>query len=219
MHGVRLAVLGRIACCLALCSLGIPACVKTPHLVHDIRAKNDDGTVNAVIEIPTGTNAKYMIDHETGQLIWEQRNGRPRVVDYLGYPGNYGIVPSTMWSRDRGGDGDPLDVLVLGTPVARGAVLRVRLVGALRLTDAGAQDDKWIAVRAEPDYRGPFRDVRDLAELDGRYPGVREILERWFSSYDAEDETSIEGWIDAAEAQHLLDQTLVHGSGSERHAF
>jgi len=54
---------------------------------------NLDGTLNAVIEIPAGTNAKWEVDSKTGILSWEIKDGKPRMVKYLGYPGNYGMVP------------------------------------------------------------------------------------------------------------------------------
>src|SRR5512138_660118 len=78
---------------------------KDLNLYVDIPALNPDGTVNAVIEIPAGTNAKFETDTATGRIFWEFKKGKPRIVDYPGYPGNYGMVPRTL-----GGDGDPLDV-------------------------------------------------------------------------------------------------------------
>ena len=37
---------------------------------------------------------------------WEFRDGKPRVVAYLGYPGNYGMIPRTLLPKEHGGDGD-----------------------------------------------------------------------------------------------------------------
>ncbi len=72
------------------------------HLVHEIPARNDDGSVNAVIEIPAGTTAKFEVDKASGALKWEYRDGRPRVIDFLGYPANYGLVPSTLLAENKG---------------------------------------------------------------------------------------------------------------------
>ena len=46
---------------------------------------------------------------------------KPREVKYLGYPGNYGMIPRTLLPKELGGDGDPLDVIVLGPAVERGS--------------------------------------------------------------------------------------------------
>ncbi len=82
---------------------------------------NLDGTVNAVIEIPAGTTAKYETTKDTGMLELEQKNGKPRFVQYLGYPCNYGLIPRSMLPKSKGGDGDPLDVCVLGPTVPIGS--------------------------------------------------------------------------------------------------
>jgi inorganic pyrophosphatase len=90
------------------------------------RPINPDGTVNVVGEIPSGTTAKWEVAKPSGELRWELEDGEPRVVGYLGYPGNYGMLPRTLQSKATGGDGDPLDVIVLGPAVARGTVVRAR---------------------------------------------------------------------------------------------
>ena len=51
---------------------------------------NADGTINVVVEIPAGTNAKWEVCNPDGAMEWELVNGRPRIVNYLPYPGNYG---------------------------------------------------------------------------------------------------------------------------------
>ncbi|MCA9215002.1 MAG: ADP-ribosylglycohydrolase family protein, partial [Planctomycetales bacterium] len=59
------------------------------HLVKDYPARPEPGLVNIVVEIPAGTNAKWEVDKQTGRLEWDIRDGKPRVVKYLPYPGNY----------------------------------------------------------------------------------------------------------------------------------
>ncbi|MBK7989012.1 MAG: inorganic diphosphatase [Comamonadaceae bacterium] len=81
---------------------------------------NLDGTYNVVIEIPAGTTAKYETNNKTGMLELEQKGGAPRYVQYLGYPVNYGAIPRSVMLKSKGGDGDSVDVLVLGQAVPRG---------------------------------------------------------------------------------------------------
>ena len=59
--------------------------------------------VTAVIEIPSGTKAKYEIDKKTGLLILDRI-----IYSSFHYPVNYGFIPQTL-----GHDGDPLDILVI----------------------------------------------------------------------------------------------------------
>lgn len=140
---------------------------------------NLDGTVNAVIEIPAGTNAKYETMKDTGMLELEQKNGKPRFVQYLGYPCNYGLIPRSILPKSKGGDGDPLDVCVLGPTVPIGSVVKARPIGILTLLDNGEIDDKVILVMQS----GPFAKVSSLADLDKRFPGVTTILQTWFTHY------------------------------------
>lgn len=168
-------------------------------------ATSERGALNVVVEIPTGTNAKWEVDKQTGDLTWEIKDGEPRVVRYLGYPGNYGMVPRTLLPEDAGGDGDPLDVLVLGPAVARGSVVEARLIGVLRLLDGGEQDDKLLAVM----IGSPLGAVISLAELEARFAGVTTIIETWFTSYKGPGETVSQGFGEADEAQRVLDTAIA----------
>jgi inorganic pyrophosphatase len=130
-------------------------------------ALNDDGTVRAIIEIPTGTSAKWEVNKDDPNTIyWEYKNGKPRVVEYLGYPGNYGSIPGTALPKELGGDGDPLDVIVLGQAVPRGEIVDVRIIGVLKMLDDGEQDDKLIAVLTR---NSPFAHVESMAQLDAEF--------------------------------------------------
>jgi len=60
-------------------------------------------TVNAVIEIPRNSRAKYELDKETGMLRLDRV-----LYSSVYYPANYGFVPRTYCD-----DNDPLDILVL----------------------------------------------------------------------------------------------------------
>jgi len=144
---------------------------------------NLDGTVNVVIEIPAGTTAKYEVSIKTGLIELEQKNGAPRFVQYLGYPCNYGNIPRTILLKEKGGDGDPLDVLVLGPSVPTGAVVKTRPLGVLSLIDGGEIDDKVLVVMEN----SPFSACRSMEDLEAKFPGVTTILKTWFTSYKGRD--------------------------------
>ncbi len=139
------------------------------------------GALRAIIEVPAGTLAKWEVDKSAPNTIrWEERDNAPRVVAYLAYPANYGVVPGTLLPIDPGGDGDPLDVLVLGDSIARGEIVGVRLIGVLRMTDDGQQDDKLIAV---PSHGSAFSGIQSMSELDQQFVGASSIIETWFRNY------------------------------------
>jgi inorganic pyrophosphatase len=161
---------------------------------------NNDSTVNVFVEIPAGFTDKWEVS-KTGDLLkWDIKNGAPRIVDYLGYPGNYGMIPGTLLSQEQGGDGDPLDIIVLGSAVARGSIIRAKIIGILHLTDNQEQDDKLIAVQQNtPMYR-----VSGMRELRKLYPGVTEIIQLWFIHYKKGSTIESAGFGDASAARSIL---------------
>ncbi len=145
----------------------------------------EDGSVRAIVEIPSGTSAKWEVNKDDPREIhWEEEHGAPRIVDYLAYPGNYGTIPGTALPEDLGGDGDPLDILVLGQAVPRGEIVDVRLIGVLKMLDGGAQDDKLIAVMTQD---SPFAEVESMDQLDEDFAGVSRIVDLWFANYKGQD--------------------------------
>jgi inorganic pyrophosphatase len=170
------------------------------HLVRGIPTKAGEDLVNVVVEIPAGTNAKWEVDSEDGLLKWDVRDGKPRIVSYLPYPGNYGMVPRTALPKEFGGDGDPLDILVLGPAVRRGEIVKVRIIGVLKFLDAGEQDDKLLAVL--PDSK--LGKVQDLKSLQEQFGGVLEIVKLWMTNYKGPGEMEFKGVGDVDEAQSIL---------------
>jgi inorganic pyrophosphatase len=68
-----------------------------------------------VIEIAMGTSNKHELDKKTGMLKLDRV-----LYSAVYYPPNYGFITQTLAE-----DGDPLDVLVLGTSPVRARILVV----------------------------------------------------------------------------------------------
>jgi len=169
---------------------------------------NDDGSVKAIVEIPAGTSAKWEVSKDnTKSVYWEFKNDAPRVVNYLGYPGNYGTIPGTALPKELGGDGDPLDVLVLGQAAPRGEVIDIRVIGVLKMLDGGEQDDKLIAVMTKA---SPFAGIESMAQLRAEFAGVAEIVELWFANYKGPDGgMEALGYADVDEAMKVLETSVA----------
>ena len=74
------------------------------HAWHSVSpGSNLPETVNAIIEIPKGSKAKYEIDKESGLIKLDRV-----LFSSVMYPANYGFIPQTYCD-----DKDPLDILVL----------------------------------------------------------------------------------------------------------
>jgi inorganic pyrophosphatase len=108
---------------------------------------------DVVIEIPRGSRNKYEGDHETGRVHLDRVLFTPFV-----YPIDYGYFDNTL-----GGDGDPLDALVmLEFPVYPGVVCTVRPVGVLTMEDDGGIDEKLICVLEKDPRWSHIQDIDDV---------------------------------------------------------
>lgn len=123
-----------------------------------------------IVEIPADGRVKYEVDPRSGRLVVDRFLQTP-----MRYPANYGSIPRTL-----AGDGDPLDALVFTRePLAPGVLIRARPLALLKMTDAGEEDAKLIAVPArdvDPSLAAVER-LEDLGALE------RERILMFFREY------------------------------------
>ena len=125
-----------------------------------------------VIETPKGSRNKFAYDPECG--LFELGKVLPRGT---AFPFDFGFVPSTA-----GGDGDPLDVLVImDEPAFPGCRVRCRLIGVIeaeQTTKRGVvRNDRLIAVAEECREDTCVRSLKDLPD------GLVEEIQHFFTSY------------------------------------
>lgn len=129
-----------------------------------------EGSIHVVIEIPRGSRNKYEIDHETNRVYLDRR-----LFTATTYPADYGFVPDTL-----GGDGDPLDALVLlDDPTYPGVWVTARPVGVLYMEDEKGEDAKLICV---PPTEPRWDDVNDISDLP---PQLIDEIRHFFEVYKA----------------------------------
>lgn len=150
--------------------------------------------LNVIVEIPAGTNHKIEYKIETGFSNDTLLGGATRVINFLPYPGNYGFVPNTLMDKERGGDGDPLDVLVVCESVPTGTRLSVIPIGALLLRDRGEIDTKIIAVPVDSSLR--VFQATNFLEFALEHDAARSIIETWFLNYKGPKQTELIRWED-----------------------
>ncbi len=159
---------GRAIGLVALAALALPsgsARASAPSTATDNREE-----LVALVEIPAGGSVKYELDPRSGRLVVDRFLQMP-----MAYPANYGSAPGSLAA-----DGDPLDILIFTRePVLAGALIRVRPLGLLRMTDGGKADDKIIAIPVDSVDAGfsAIRSVADLPEMD------RKRLIAFFEAY------------------------------------
>lgn len=144
--------------------------------------------VTVFIEIVPSDTVKYEVDKETGYLKIDRPQQYSNVV-----PANYGFIPQTYCAEGiariarknsegfeiSGGDGDPLDILVLSEHhIPRGdIILKARPIGGFSLIDGGEADDKIIATLVGDQV---YENYNDLSELPA---GIVKRLQHYFLTY------------------------------------
>jgi inorganic pyrophosphatase len=139
--------------------------------------------INVIIEVPRNTSNKYEYDKELGVIKLDRV-----LFASMSYPGDYGFIPSTL-----GGDGDPLDVVLLSThPFEIGVLVEARVVGMLVMSDDKGEDEKILAVAAQ-DPR--WDDRKELEDIQAHR--LAEI-EHFFMEYKTLEgkEVQTKGWRD-----------------------
>ncbi|GLS17399.1 inorganic pyrophosphatase [Labrys miyagiensis] len=157
--------------------------------------RNPPHEVNVIVEVPVGGEPiKYEMDKESGALVVDRFLYTP-----MRYPGNYGFVPHTLSD-----DGDPIDVLIANQRgIIPGAVIAVRPVGVLKMSDESGGDEKIIAVPV-PRLTRRYEKVHNYTDL----PEITiKQIEHFFEHYkDLEKNkwVKVEGWGDAKEAESMI---------------
>ena len=130
--------------------------------------------LNVIIDTPKGNRNKFAFDEKLG--LFKLKSVLPAGASF---PYDFGFLPST-----KGGDGDPLDVLVLmDEPAFTGCLVPSRLIGVIEAeqTERDSEtirNDRLIAIAAASITH---RDVKALKNLNENL--IKEI-EHFFISYN-----------------------------------
>lgn len=136
-------------------------------------AAEQPGAINVIIDTPKGSRNKFKYDEELRLF----KLGGVLPVG-MSFPFDFGYIPATA-----GGDGDPLDVLLLmDEPAFVGCLVETRLIGVIEAeqTEEGRteRNDRLIGVATQSRVH---EQVRELSELNEQL--VSEI-EHFFVSYN-----------------------------------
>lgn len=133
--------------------------------------------VNVVIETARESRTKLAYDPDRGTFVVKMV-----LPQGMSFPFDFGFIPSTL-----GGDGDPLDVLVLmEEPVSAGTIVPARLVGVIEASQtekdgASERNDRLIAVAATHDLYAKVKKLGDVPEA------VTSQIEHFFISYNEQE--------------------------------
>lgn len=121
---------------------------------HDISyGEKAPEVVSSIIEITKGSKGKFELDKESGLIKLDRV-----LYSSVHYPANYGFIPQTYCD-----DKDPLDILVFASiEIPKMCLIDAKVIGVMRMVDAGEIDDKIIAVAANDISVSHRNDISEL---------------------------------------------------------
>ena len=163
--------------------------------------------LNVIVDTPKNSANKYEFDEESGMF----RLGGVIALGHS-FPFDFGFIPNTL-----GGDGDPLDVLILmDEPAFVGCLVKCRIIGGIKVqqtekTGETIRNDRFLAVAAKS---LAFCDVNSIADLNENF---LEQIEHFFISYN-----EVKGKIfdpverfDEEKARRLIGKSAAGRNGSK----
>lgn len=148
---------------------------KTQNIYQEISAFDKESEeLNVIIETPKDCRNKYALDEELGVFVL-----KGVLTAGHSFPYDFGFIPQTL-----GGDGDPLDVLVLmDEPAFVGCLVKTRLIGVIEAEQTEQdgkveRNDRLIGVAAESKTHRDIKSINDLSDV------LLEQIEHFFISYN-----------------------------------
>lgn len=140
---------------------------------RNIKPVSEENLFNIIIDTPKSSRNKYKWDAKLGFFKLSHV-----LAEGLVFPFNFGFIPNT-----RGGDGDPLDVLVLmEEPAFSGCMIPTRIIGNIEAeqTQDGKinRNDRFIGVAAGSRRYGDIRDLDQLSKT------MLDEVEHFFIAYN-----------------------------------
>lgn len=155
-----------------------------------------DEIVKVLIEIPEGSNIKYELDEETGEMTIDRL-----MPTAMSYPVTYGLIHDT-----HGEDGDALDALVFMSQVSVPNVLiKCKVIGVLEMEDEEGIDHKLVVVPAKPKIDpicGEWTSMDDIPEAKKR------AIKHFFEHYKDLEEgkwVKLKDWQGKDKAMEILE--------------
>ena len=159
-------------------------------------------TLPAFIEVSAGSRNKYEYNKKAGMLMLD------RVLhSAVFYPYDYGFFPQTLCE-----DGDPLDVLVMGTsPLVPGCIAMVRPICYMIMEDEGKREKVLAVLANDP----AFSHVKSIVIFHRTNFEITQFLrhtslekDKWVNVGDWKDVDDTLELVKATHEKYIQNQTL-----------
>src|SRR5215203_908222 len=174
---------------------------KSSSIYEKISPFNEEtGELSVIIETPKNCRNKYAFDEKLGVFVL-----KGVLAAGHSFPFDFGFIPQTL-----GGDGDPLDVLVLmDEPAFAGCLVPSRLIGVIEAEQTERdgereRNDRLIAVSSRSHTHSHVKSINDLNdalvdEIEHFFVSYNEIKGKQFKSL---------GRFAARKAKSLVDEAI-----------
>ena len=166
--------------------------------------KDTPKIINAIVEIPKGTAAKYEYNPELDMFQLDRC-----LPSSMQYPCSYGFVPSTLAE-----DGDPLDILIYNdTPIQRETLVECNVIGVLDMEDDSGRD--WKILGAPTSH---IKNYRSLKDID---PMFFKVASNFFKHYkDLNDKfVQVNDWHGKQKAQEIIKQCTARFNPDDTYTY
>jgi inorganic pyrophosphatase len=148
-------------------------------------------TVDILVEIPKGSRNKYEYDPEKKMIRFDRT-----LFSAVHYPSDYGFILDTL-----GGDGDPLDALVLvWESTFPGCLIEAKPIGMFKMRDEKGEDEKILCVPvADPHWS----QIESLEQVPAH---LLTEISYFFATYKdlEEKKVGIDGWAGRETAVQVI---------------
>jgi inorganic pyrophosphatase len=191
-------------CCIVLftaCSEEAPTTKIT-----QLPTKFSDG-IQAVIEIPAGTNRLIAFDANKKSFEAIFVAEKEAKINFLPYIGNYGFIASSLKKPTLESSRNALDVLVISEYLPTGTLLKVQPIGTLQIMEKDKLISTVISIPVDTSLQ--TIPIANFKEFLIRHHVAKRMIEDWFLTYKGVHQAQLIGWQDERQTTALIEQWSV----------
>ncbi len=192
-------------CCIVLFTACSEEKAPIPKITQ-LPTKLTDG-IQAVIEIPAGTNRVIAFDANKKSFEPVLVNDKVAKINFLPYIGNYGFIASSLKKTTAENARNALNVLVISECLPTGTLLNIQPIGTLQIMEKDKLINTVIAVPIDTLLQ--IMPITDFKELLIEHNVAKRMIEDWFLTYKGMYQSQLVGWRDEQQTLELIKQWSI----------
>lgn len=170
---------------------------------RNVPTYSESGNLNAVVEIPAGTNQIFHYEPISNSFEPETNGMYGKRMEHLPFLVNKGFIPGTKQGKDM----PAMDIFVLSEMMPTGSILEVFPIAVLYVNDGKTKKTHILANMKNPGKQ--IINAKNYKQLKTKYAYVIEMLEIWIKNKPPrKNEISIT-WGDQSQATEEIEKHTV----------